>query len=100
MYIGLHVKYRLFLSDFHEIVITSTDFRKESNFKFRENPAGAEIFHADGQRDTTKLIVAFRHFVNAPSKSNIFSAARYVELRYIMLHYAECEQVSLCATSA
>jgi hypothetical protein len=29
-------------------------------------PVGAELFHADGQTDMTKLIVAFRNFVNAP----------------------------------
>ena len=26
---------------------------------------GPEFFHADGQRDTTKLLVAFRNFANA-----------------------------------
>ena len=30
---------------------------------------GAELFHADGQTDMTKLIVAFRNFANAPKKS-------------------------------
>jgi hypothetical protein len=30
---------------------------------------GAELFHADGQIDMTKLIVAFRSFANAPKKS-------------------------------
>jgi hypothetical protein len=29
-------------------------------------PVAAELFHADGQTDTTKLIVAFRNFANAP----------------------------------
>ena len=29
-------------------------------------PVGAELFHTDGRPDTTKLIVAFRNFVNAP----------------------------------
>ena len=29
-------------------------------------PVGAELFHADGQTDMTKLIVAFRNFANAP----------------------------------
>ena len=33
-------------------------------------PMGAELFHADGQADsqpaTTKLILAFRNFANAP----------------------------------
>ena len=35
MYIGLHVKYRLFLSDFNETLMFSTDFQKNtqiSNF--------------------------------------------------------------------
>jgi hypothetical protein len=27
---------------------------------------GAELFHADGQTDMAKLIVAFRYFANAP----------------------------------
>ena len=29
-------------------------------------PVGAELFHADGRTDMTKLIVAFRNFANAP----------------------------------
>jgi hypothetical protein len=29
-------------------------------------PVGAELFHADGHIDMTKLIVAFRNFANAP----------------------------------
>ena len=29
-------------------------------------PFGAELFHADGQADMTKLMVAFRSFANAP----------------------------------
>jgi hypothetical protein len=32
-------------------------------------PVGAELFHADGQTDMTKLIVAFRNFANAPKTS-------------------------------
>ena len=30
---------------------------------------GAELFHADGRTDITKLIVAFRNFANAPEKA-------------------------------
>jgi hypothetical protein len=51
MYIHLHVKYALFLSDFNETLIVSTGFQKNtqrSNFmKFR--PVEAELFCADGQ---------------------------------------------------
>ena len=32
-------------------------------------PVGAELFHADGQTDMTKLIVAFRNFANASKMS-------------------------------
>ena len=29
-------------------------------------PVGAELFHADGKTDITKLIVSFSSFANAP----------------------------------
>jgi len=29
-------------------------------------PMGAEVFHVDGQTDTSKVIIAFRNFTNAP----------------------------------
>jgi hypothetical protein len=31
-------------------------------------PVGAELFHADGQTDMTKLIVVFRNLAKAPKK--------------------------------
>jgi len=37
-------------------------------------PVEVELFHADGWRDVTKLIVAFCSFVNAP-KNQSFKAA-------------------------
>jgi hypothetical protein len=64
MYIGLHVKYPLLLSDFNENWIISTDFSKNtqiSNFT-KIRPAGAELFDADGRTDMTKLVVALRNF--------------------------------------
>jgi hypothetical protein len=32
-------------------------------------PVGAELFHASGQTDMTKVIVAFRSFANEPKKN-------------------------------
>jgi len=37
--------------------------------KIRE--IGAKMFHADGQTDMTKLIVAFRNFANAPKSGGL-----------------------------
>ena len=66
MYIGLRpVKRRLFWSDFHQIWIFSTDFLKKKKSDFiKIRPVGAE-FVLCGRADMTKLIVAFRNFVNA-----------------------------------
>ena len=53
MYIGLSVKYPLFLSDFNETWTLLTNFRKNpqiSNFK-KIRTVGAELFHADGRMD-------------------------------------------------
>jgi hypothetical protein len=36
------------------------------------SPVGAELFHADGRTDMTKLTVAFRNFANAPLKKCLF----------------------------
>ena len=66
MYIGLHVKYPLFLADFNK-------FSRQilvSNFT-KIRPERPMLFHAggwrDGQTDITKPIVAFRNFANAPT---------------------------------
>jgi hypothetical protein len=49
MCIGLHVNYLLFLSEFSETWIFSTDFRKPSIYNFMQiHPVGAEV-HADWQ---------------------------------------------------
>jgi len=63
-YIGLHVKYPLFLSDFNETWNFLSEFRKIHNIKFHKNPSsGSVLFHADGRTDVTKF---FRNFANAP----------------------------------
>ena len=41
-------------------------FEKYFDVKFYEiPPVGAELFHADGRTNVTKLRVAFRNFANA-----------------------------------
>jgi len=54
MYIGLHVKYPLFLTDFDEPRIFSTEFRKKKNYsnvKFYANPSSGSRVVPCGQTD-------------------------------------------------
>jgi len=78
MYIVLRVKSSLFLPDFNETWIFSTEFwkiLKISNF-MKIHPVKAELFHSDGRTDRptdmTKLIVAFHNCANAPK--NLWSS--------------------------
>jgi len=51
MYIGPHVQYPLFLSDFNGTLHILMDFRKNShilNF-MKIRPVGAQMYHADGR---------------------------------------------------
>ena len=61
-------KVPLFLSDFNETSILSTDFSInpyiENFMKIRQ--FGAKLFHADERTDMTKLIAAFRNYANTP----------------------------------
>ena len=62
------LKYPLFSSDLNKTLIPLSDSLKNTqipNF-IKIRPVGAELFHADGQTDKTKLIVAFRNFANEP----------------------------------
>jgi hypothetical protein len=65
----LYVKYPLFLSDFSETWIFSTDFRKRSQISsfIKIRP---EFLLADGRTADLKLLVTFRNFANAPKISN------------------------------
>jgi hypothetical protein len=71
IWIHLHVKCQLFFKHFKEIVFSQPIFEEDriSNL-MKIRPEGAELFHADGQADTPKLILAFRTFANAPENSN------------------------------
>ena len=53
MYIGFHVKYRLFLSDFNEILIFLVRFSKYPNISnfMKIRSVRAELFHADGRTE-------------------------------------------------
>jgi hypothetical protein len=69
MYIGLHVKYPLFLSDFNE-----TNFlgRLSKNIQIRDitkiRPVGAEMVYAGGRTDMTQVIVDSQIFANSLEK--------------------------------
>ena len=73
MYVGLHVKYPLFLSRFNETWIFSMEFRKIIRYliswKFIQWEPSCSMRadrQTDRQIDMTKLIVRFRNFANAP----------------------------------
>ena len=63
-----HVKYLLFLSNFIEIRIFSTDFRESLKYKVSSKSARRSRSFPCGQISMRKLIVAFRNFANAPTK--------------------------------
>ena len=72
MYIGLHVKYALFCEILMKFEFYGQFFfskNKQTNIKFHENPPNGSRFVPCSQTgrktDVTKLIVAFRTFVNA-----------------------------------
>jgi hypothetical protein len=70
MYISLHVRYPLLLSDFNKAWLLSTHFRKILNIKFHENPSsrsrivpcGRTDRRTDEQTDITRLIVNVSQF--------------------------------------
>jgi hypothetical protein len=68
MYIGLHVKYPLFLSHFHETWIFPTVFPKilKTLWKSVQWEPSCSTW-TDGRTDKTKLMFAFRNFWNAPN---------------------------------
>ena len=49
-------------------------------------PVGAEVFHADGRTDMTRLIIAFRNFADAPKMASpALNKEQLVETREILI---------------
>ena len=70
--------YSLFLPDFKETWIFCTDFRKKNlNIKLYRNSSSGSRVVPCGRTDTTKSLVAFRNFANAPK--NKTPNASYLE---------------------
>ena len=75
MYVGLHVKYALFLSDFNETCIFSTDFRKIDKYQISWKSVQWEpscSMRIDGETDTRKFMVSFHNFAKAPRTGWLF----------------------------
>ena len=78
MCVGLHVKYRLFLSNFNKKNFNFVDrFSKHPQISIfmKIHPVGAELFHVDRRKnkriDMAKLIVSLHNLAKAPK--NIYS---------------------------
>jgi hypothetical protein len=86
MYIGLHVKYPLFLSHFNEILICPIDFRKILIYQISWKSVQWEpscSMRADGRTDRTELIVALRNFAKAPKHRGVMKTRIFLLLRIL-----------------
>jgi len=65
-------KVEILYADFHETIIISVGFRRNSNISFNEiSQVGAELFDADERTDLKKLIVAFSNFCERANQFHI-----------------------------
>jgi hypothetical protein len=79
MYSGLHVQYYLSISIFMKLEFTRHIFENSTNTKFHKNPSSRSRVvpcgRTERRTDTTKLLVIFRNFTNAPKQCEIFRIA-------------------------
>jgi len=87
------VSYHIICHIYHHIMyhIFSKSTQITNFIKIRQ--VGAELFHADGQTDMTKLIIAFRNFDNSPQ--NVANCARELSVGF---HGIPSAVLQLCVT--
>jgi hypothetical protein len=87
MYVSLHVKYPLFLSDFNETSFLAIFFKKCASIKFHENPSSGSRVVPSGQKDGHET-VTFLSFTNVPHNRR---ASNKFEIDVVGL--AECDDL-------
>ena len=94
MFIGLHVRYPLFLRYFNATGIFSADFRKILKYQisWKSVQWDSSSMRTDRQMDTMKLVVAFRNFANVP---NYHESDSPLNLCCYVYTYITCIYVSM-----
>jgi len=94
--IGLHVKYRYSCQILIKIEFSRQVLEKYSHiYNFTKiRPVGAKFFHADGQKDMTKLTVACRNFANAPTNAYICKLIMASLLRPCKIYTLKCHSLT------
>jgi len=70
------------------VILSPTDFRRivKDQISGKIRPAGAEVFHADGQTDMTKQVLFFAIFANAPKNTDTLWLPLFI---FIIIVYAD-----------